>query len=298
MIKNTYKAKGFTMKIEDYELLLQLERIGTVRGTAKAVLISQPAVSQRLKFIEEYFGEQIFIRTSKRLKLTPSGEIILKHAKEVVEREIDIKNTLAASSIEVRGTLSIACSSVISQRYLPSILAKFTKRFPLVSIDLVTGMSENIKRENNKYHITIVRGEKMKDNTSILLFKDPLYIFDTEPFEKGEIKERPLISFKSDDDLHDLMNHWLFYHQDEINPIQKISVDQIETCKQFMMRGLGMAILPKSVSRNLMNKFPHLPLEVEGEAITRDTWLCYQGGMRKLPQVNSFIDLLLSEQFD
>src|SRR5690625_2383459 len=102
------------MKIEDYELLLQLEKIGTVRGTAKAVLISQPAVSQRLKFIEEYFGEQIFIRTSKRLKLTPSGEMILKHAKEVAEREKVFKNHLAASSIEVLGTLSITCSLVIS----------------------------------------------------------------------------------------------------------------------------------------------------------------------------------------
>lgn len=286
------------MKIEDYELLLHLERIGTVRGTAKAVLISQPAVSQRLKFIEDYFGEQIFIRTSKRLKLTPSGELILKHAKEVVEREREIKNTLAASSTEVRGTLSIACSSVISQRYLPSILAKFTKKYPLVSIDLVTGMSEDIKRNHSKYHVSIVRGDKIKDSTSILLFKDPLYIFDTKPFDDDAVKERPLISFKSDDSLQDLMNHWLFYHQDKIKPLQKISVDQIETCKQFMMQGLGMAILPKSVSRKLMDKYPHLPLQVGGESITRDTWLCYQGGIRKLPQVNSFIELLLSEQFD
>src|SRR5690625_3914419 len=104
------------MKIDDYELLLQLEKIGTVRGTAKAVLISQPAVSQRLKFIEDYFGEQIFIRTSKRLKLTPSGEKILQHAKEVVERELSIKNVLAATSTEVRGTLSIACYSLIDRK--------------------------------------------------------------------------------------------------------------------------------------------------------------------------------------
>lgn len=285
------------MKIDDYELLLQLNKIGTVRGTAKAVLISQPAVSQRLKFIEEYFGEQIFIRTSKRLKLTPSGELILKHAQEVIERETEIKNTLAASSIEVRGTLSIACSSLISQRYLPNILAKFTQKYPLVSIDLVTGMSEHIKREYNNYHISIVRGAQFKDLTSVLLFKDPLYIFDTKEFSQDTLKKRPLISFKSDDDLEDMINHWLFYRQDEIQPLQKISVDQIETCKQFMKQGLGMAILPKSVSTSLMDQYPHLPLEVEGEPITRDTWLCYQPGMRKLPQVNSFIELLLEEEF-
>src|SRR5699024_12732977 len=101
------------MKIDDYDLLLKLNEIGTIRGTAKVILISQPAVSQRLKFIEDYFGEIIFIRTSKCLKVTPSGEIILKHAKEVVERERNIKNRLSASSVEVKGTLSIACSTLI-----------------------------------------------------------------------------------------------------------------------------------------------------------------------------------------
>lgn len=297
---NRYKYvenKVDTMKIDDYNLLIKLNEIGTVRGTAKAVLISQPAVSQRLKFIENYFGVQIFIRTSKQLKLTPSGELIMEHAKKVMEEEVNIKNQLSSSSEEVRGTLSIACSSIISQRYLPSILAKFTKMYPLVAIDLVTGLSENIKHDYNDYHVSIVRGNKIKESESILLFKDPLYIFDTEPFNPKEIKERTLISFKSDDSLSDLMNSWLFHYQGKINPIKKISVDQIETCKQFMKEGLGMAILPKSVSYGLLDNYPNLPLQVDGEDFSRDTWLCYQKGVRKLPQVNHFIELLLQEPF-
>src|SRR5699024_3923605 len=176
---------------------------------------------------EKYTGEQTCNRTSKPLTLTPSGEMILKHAQRVIEQEMVIKNTLAASSREVRGTLSIASSSVISQRYLPGILEKFTKMFPLVSIDLVTGLSENLRREQNKYHITILRGPKSEEVTSKLLLKDPLYIFDTEPFDKKEIKKRPFISFKSDDSLQDAVNHWLFHHQQDIQAIQTISVDQI-----------------------------------------------------------------------
>src|SRR5699024_12566325 len=97
-----------------------------------------------------------------------------------------------------------------------------------------------------------------------------------------QLKDRPLISFKSDDSLQDLINHWLFYQQKEINALQKISVDQIETCKQFMKQVLGMAILPKSVSHNLMAKYLHLPLEMEGKPVTRDTCLCYQNGIRLL----------------
>lgn len=285
------------MKIEDYELILKLNEVGTIRGTAKAVLISQPAVTQRLKYIEEYFGEPIFIRTSKSLVLTPAGEMILNHAKEVISREQGIKNSLAQSSEEVQGTLSIACSSLVSQRFLPAILAEYTKKFPKVAIDLVTGISEGIKKDHKNYHVCIIRGEKIKESISTKLFEDPLYIFDTEPFPADEIKERPLISFKSDDSMHEQVDNWLYHHQNQIKPLKMIRVDQIETCKQFMKEGLGMAVLPKSVSDSMMDDYANIPMNLNGERVTRDTWVCYQNGARKLPQADQFIAALLNQKF-
>lgn len=284
------------MKIDDYVLLLKLIEIGTIRGTAKEILISQPAVSQRLKYIEEYFGVQIFIRTPKRLLVTPSGELILKHAKVVTEKESELKNLLLQSSEEVQGTLSIACSSLVSQRFLPSILADFTRKYPKITIDLVTGISETIKRNYDSYHISIIRGEKLKESTCKRLFEDPLYIFDTEAFPNNKLKKRPLISFKSDDSMNELVDEWL-YHQHQIKPLKTIHVDQIETCKQFMIEGLGMAVLPKSVSQSLMDDYPHMPLKINNKNVTRDTWLCYQEENRKLPQVDHFIDELLEKTY-
>lgn len=286
------------MKIADYELLLKLYDIGTIRGTAKAILISQPAVTQRLKYIEAYYNEEIFIRTPKRLVLTPSGEKILNHARKMVDQEEAFKNMLSETSQQVRGTLSIACSSLISQRFLPSILGKYTARFPKVTIDLVTGISEDIKRNYLDYHVSIIRGDKLKENTCVKLFSDPLYIFDTERFSSsGELKKRPLISFKSDDSMHALVDDWLYHHNDEIKPLKTIRVDQIETCKQFMMQGIGMAVLPESVSDSMKKEYAYRPLKLNGKPLTRDTWVCYQKGILKLPQVHEFVNMLTSESF-
>jgi len=286
------------MKIEDYELLIKLYDIGTIRGTAKAILISQPAVTQRLKFIETYFNEKIFIRTPKKLVLTPSGEKILQHAKEVIENETAFKNMLSSTSTHIQGTLSIACSSLISQRFLPAILGKYTTEYPKVTIDLVTGISEDIKRNYQDYHVCIVRGNQLKEGTCTKLFSDPLYIFDTESFSNsGQLKERPLISFKSDDSMHELIDSWLYHHNHEIKPLKKIRVDQIETCKQFMKQGIGMAVLPKSVSGSMMEEYPYRPLMLNGKPMTRDTWVCYQESTLNLPQVKKFIDLLTEESF-
>ncbi|TXL67623.1 LysR family transcriptional regulator [Cerasibacillus terrae] len=285
------------MKIQDYALLLKLNEIGTIRATAKTILISQPAVTQRLKYIENYFGEEIFIRTPKRLLLTSSGEMILKHAKEVISKENELKNMLAETSKEVQGTLAIACSSLISQRFLPAILGEYTSKFPNVIIDLVTGISEDIKYNHQDYHVSIIRGKKLKETTCIPLFQDPLYIFDTFPFPKEDIKKRPLISFKSDDSMHELVDNWLYHHSDVIKPQKAITVDQIETCRQFMKQGIGMAVLPESVSGSMKDDYPHLPLMIDGKPVTRSTWVCYQEGVRRLPQVDAFLRILTNQTF-
>ncbi|WP_335338769.1 substrate-binding domain-containing protein [Lentibacillus amyloliquefaciens] len=193
--------------------------------------------------------------------------------------------------------MSIACSSLVSQRFLPSILGDYTNAYPKVAIDLVTGISEDIKREHKNYHVCIIRGQKLKETVSELLFEDPLYMFDTEPFPEDKLKERPLISFKSDDSMHELVDNWLYHHQEDIQPIKMLHVDQIETCKQFMQQGLGMAVLPKSVSDGLMKNYPHIPLRLEGKPVTRDTWVCYQEGVRRLPQVDQFLSALFNKKF-
>ncbi|WP_430786053.1 LysR family transcriptional regulator [Virgibacillus flavescens] len=285
------------MKIDDYILLVKLQEIGTIRGTAKAILISQPAVTQRLKYIEAHFGQIIFIRTSKKLILTPVGEMILTHAKSVVDGEEALKNNLIESSDIVQGTLSIACSSLISQRFLPAMLAAYTESYPNVSIDLVTGISEDIKRDHKNYHVCIIRGEKLRESTCNRIFEDPLYIFDTEPFPKNKLKERPLIAFKSDDSMHELVDNWLYHHQSHIKPAKTIRVDQIETCKQFMKQGLGMAVLPKSVSDTMMDEYPHLELTLNNKSVTRSTWVCYQEEVKKLPQVEKFLEIVLEKKY-
>lgn len=83
------------MRMEDYDLLVQLHQCGTIRSTAKKILLSQPAITQRLKYIEEEWGGEIFVRTSKKLWVTPFGELILSSAREMLQKEEELRTKLA-----------------------------------------------------------------------------------------------------------------------------------------------------------------------------------------------------------
>ncbi|MGP4076153.1 LysR family transcriptional regulator [Halobacillus sp. K22] len=274
------------MKMEDYELLLHLHRIKTIRGTAKKILISQPAITQRLKYIESHFGGAIFLRTPKQLVPTALGESILKHAEEVITREYDFHDRLLQQAVgEVAGTLSIGASSLFSQHFLPGVLEAYTKKYPSVTIDLVTGVSDEIRDSSTPFHVYVVRGEPIRTMVSHHLFDDPLYLIDTKPLNKS--RARPLIEFKSDPGFQKVMEDWMAVQPHHAFK-RSIKVDQFETAKQLMKRGLGMAVLPKSASRDLED-FYSIPLEVDKQPLSRKTWACYQEGLRQLLQVDAFI---------
>ncbi|WP_345241180.1 LysR family transcriptional regulator [Pontibacillus salipaludis] len=282
------------MKLEDYELIIHLSTIGTVRGTAKHLYVSQPAITQRLRYIESYFQHPLFVRTSKKLLLTPVGEQVVEHAQKVMERETELQTILQSYGDQISGTLSIGASSIVSQQFLPSLLETYTSLYPDVKIDLVTGLSEDLRNPNQNFHVRLIRGKEMKDGENIHLLSDPLYLYDTKPFSSG--KERPLIAFKSDSTFHNLVDEW-FLSQPSFKPIKSIQVDQIETCKQFMKKGLGMAVLPKSVVSEELHQYPHLPLTLDNEPLSRETWLCFQKNVRTLPQVDRFIQLVQDSNF-
>ncbi len=280
------------MKIDDYKLLVAIKNIGTIRGAAKELLISQPAISQRLKQIEEQWGKTIFLRTHKTIIVTPVGEKIIQFAEEMIYREKQVIDELSKLSNTVSGRLSLGVSSVVGQYLLPQILEKYSRNYPDVKIELITGLSQSIRKSTNDFHLSFVRGEKIPGIKCRELFSDRLFLVDKKTTNK---KERLLIEFQSDQSLHAMVDDWFLQHPGQ-TPTRKIKVDQIETCKQLMAHGIGQAILPEIAIKDLDPEFYTLqPLELNKQFLTRPTWLCYSEPTLELPQVKAFVNLVDSE---
>ncbi|MCT2534917.1 LysR family transcriptional regulator [Aquibacillus koreensis] len=276
------------MKVDDYRLLLMLQKEKTIRGAAERLFISQPAVSQRLKTIEDQWGDALFIRTHKHLILTPVGEKILSFAKEVVKQEEALHDSISSLSEEVTGTLSLGVSSMVGQYLLPSILQKYVEEYPDVTIELETGLSNVLVKGD--YHVTIIRGEGIHDKVCESLLADGLYLIDKK---MKEIRTpRTLIEFQTDQKYQSTVNDW-FISQGAAKPSQVIKVDQIETCKQLMLHGIGMAVLPESSIKDVDDRlYEKVPLIIDGKLLVRQTWLCYAEAAKQLPQVQAFISMV------
>ncbi|WP_171051904.1 LysR family transcriptional regulator [Alteribacter natronophilus] len=275
------------MKVDDYRLLLAVEEAKTVKGAAKALLISQPAVSLRLKQIEEQWDEKIFVRTPKKVMPTPAGERILAFAQNLVEEEQTLRNEVSGMKGTVSGTLSLAVSSVIGQYLLPSVLEDYINQYPQVKVELVSGLSEQLRTGSSGAHVYLLRGEKPRNGDRLL--EDRLYLID----RKGPMKQnRPLIEFQSDPAFHSAVHDWLL-EDSPVTPSRRIKVDQIETSKQLLLHGIGMAVLPETAIHGIdRSRYDIIPLRKNGKDITRTTWIVASEAARSLPQVTAFLQCL------
>ncbi len=282
--------------MNEFKLIKTLAEEGNMRKAAERLFITQPALSQRLRTIEKEWGTQLFIRSQKGLEPTPAGELVIEYAKDSIVKREEVFEQIAATVDQVNGTLKIACASIVGQSWLPQVLKEFVERYPKVQISLITGWSSEIVKALNEReaHIGIVRGRTDWKNTKHHLFRDQLYLVDKEITALDEVKEatRPFIQFKSDSNYHQEIQHWWQKHFTQ-KPGHQITVDQIETCKQLAINGVGYAILPSItlLGDEKVNKIPLLNSEEEFE-LTRDTWLVGYEFAFELKQVEAFTNIV------
>lgn len=279
------------MKIDDYRLLVALDEEETLRKAAETLYISQPAVSQRLKTIENDWGTEIFIRTKKKLIVTTHGEAIINHARKMLKEETNLKEMIHSSEGVVNGNLSIGVSSLIGQTLLPVVLERFVHEYPNVKIQLQVGSSTRIMNNRHDFHVSVIRGTKIMNLHNERLMQEKHYFI----YPKGKedvLDTLPMIEFQADPVYLKEIEQWyteLF--NKEYAP--QIKTDQIATCKALLLSGVGMTVLPEIVAEDIDHgEFEVKLVEAHGQELLRETYISYENDILSLPQVSAFITLL------
>ena len=107
---------------------------GSVTGAASLLNLTQAAVSQQLKRLEELFGTALFERHHKRLSLKPSGERLVAHAQRLIALNDEVWGTMSAPAYE--GEVRLGVPHDIVGPYLPPILKRFDQTWPRVRVSL------------------------------------------------------------------------------------------------------------------------------------------------------------------
>ena len=126
---------------ELYKVFYHVAKTLSFSEASKELFISQSAVSQSIKVLEKRLGQKLFIRSTKRVRLTKEGEILFNHVEPAINL-ISLGETRILESKSLNGgQLSIGASDTICRYYLKPFLKEFHERYPNVHIKVVNGTS-------------------------------------------------------------------------------------------------------------------------------------------------------------
>jgi len=139
------------------------------RKAAEVLHLSQPAVSQHVRALEEEAGVQLFDRArgaghGSQISLTEAGRVLLKYASAAAETMVEARRALSALNDETVGDLRLGASTTVAQYLLPRILGAFLKQYPQVKLSLVSGNTEKIVEAvaEKKISLGIIEGPAMR----------------------------------------------------------------------------------------------------------------------------------------
>lgn len=282
------------MKVDDYKLLVALADEETVRSAADTLYISQPAVSQRLKSIEEDWGTEIFIRTKKKLIVTTNGAIIIQHARKMLKEELSLREMIQSTEGVVNGKLSIGVSSLIGHTLLPLVLGRYVEKYPDVKIQLRVGSTTSIMNNRQDFHVSVIRGSKIMNMNNDVLVQDKHYFIYPKSKQK-QIDTLPMIEFQADPVYLKEIELW-YTEQFNQKYAPQIKTDQITTCKELLLNGVGMTVLPEIVIGDIdKRRFNVELLSVNNNELLRETYISYENDVLQLPQVEAFVKMMKEE---
>lgn len=122
------------INLEYYRVFYQVGRLGSITMAAEELCISQPAVSQAIKQLENGLGSQLFVRTSKGVHLTQEGELLYSYIERGLETIRDGEQTLKRMQDLDTGEIRIGASDMTLQFYLLPYLEAFHEAYPKVKV--------------------------------------------------------------------------------------------------------------------------------------------------------------------
>jgi LysR family transcriptional regulator, transcriptional activator of the cysJI operon len=294
MMLNLYKLEIFNAVAAE----------GSFSKAADRLLLSQPAVSQHIRDLENSLQATLFIRGSRGVRLTPAGEILLEHTRLILNKLAEAESAISQLKKFENVSLYIGATPGVGTNLLPGWIQEYKSRYPSARITLRTDTTSTIAQEilAKRLEAGFVEGELESSPPiqSLHLRDIKMYVMTArdhpwagrESIPLSALDGAPFIARPKGSHTRAWIDKVFLTHT--ITPDFVAEFDRPEAIIAAVASGLGVTILPEwgldhSAERQLVH------LRIEGLSLKRTLKLVWSEDFPPKPAVRTFLQLLAGE---
>lgn len=304
-IFNTNDKEGLYMDInfELYKVFYHVSKFLSFSEASAELFITQSAVSQSIKLLEEKLKCQLFFRNTKRVKLTKEGEILYRHIEQAFnfiksgERALEEVNSLN------RGEIRVGASDTICKYYLMPFIKSFNQAYPNIKIHLTNRTSPmciellrkgsvdlsviNIPEKLNFSNIAVKNTKKVKD---VFIANGSFKELKGRKVSLKELEEYPLIVLEKNSTTREFFDNLMAKHEVSIKP--EIELGSVDILMEMAKIGLGIAFVPDECVKMGLQSDEVFVLDIKEEIPDRNLGFVVHSNIPLPVAASKFLELL------
>jgi DNA-binding transcriptional LysR family regulator len=237
---------------------LEIAKQGSFSRAGQKLYRSQPAVSAQIRQLEQEYGQKLFDRVGKSVRLTVAGETLLEYAGRLLTLRNESLRAVADQSSTPRGMLAIGANEATCLYVLPDIFAEYTRRFPSVQISIYRNFSHKVleKIEDGTVDVGIVTLPVKSPSLKVhSIYRDRVVLM-VDP-------QNPLARYKSVRTSDTLEQPWIFPKtgfmrqvlDKQFRPFRpqlrvNMELPSVGMIKRFVCAGLGVSAISEGFARD------------------------------------------------
>ena len=280
--------------------------IGSITKAANSLYISQPAVTQAIKNLEDKIGATLFVRAKKGVVLTEEAKVLYNYIETGINYIKNGENKFKELKNIGSGTLRIGASTTITHYVLLPLLEKYQELYPNVNISIVNNLTRDLVKSLREGSLDLLVLNLPTKETKDILVTPFLTVHDY--FMVGKRKQnlskekKPLKSLENEDfifqkqpsNTRSFLDNWLA--ENHVNFIPKYDIVSFNLVKDMTKMGLGIGYITEEFAQDELNKKELFKLDVEPKVRSREVG--YATLKNSIPSfaTRALIDLIQKEK--
>ena len=248
--------------------------LGSFEIAAQRLHVTQSSLSKRIAELESALRKPLFERTGKRAVMTAAGELLLEHARKMLELQETIRLEFASNQDQLSGTTRFGISELSASTWFPKFVQRLYAEYPILSLEPQVGVGRALEMRvtRGELDFAIIAGPATHEAVASQPIASVDYSWMASPslFPRGtvltaeQIGDHVVICGQIDSGATHVFNDWIAMHGVKLRRV--LTCNSSTTITGLTVAGVGISYLPLHHVRPLVERGLLVPLSSEPPA--------------------------------